>query len=72
VAQILSVGMMLQYSFGLEIEAGLLEKAVDKTLSSGILTRDIQVQGKHAVGTREMGDAIVENIKILKHKLVQL
>lgn len=41
IATILSVAMMLRYSFSLEDEAVCIEKAVEDTLNSGCLTVDI-------------------------------
>ncbi|MDR1445323.1 MAG: 3-isopropylmalate dehydrogenase [Treponema sp.] len=40
-AAILSAAMMLRYSLGLEKEAGLIEKAVNRVLDEGLRTRDI-------------------------------
>jgi 3-isopropylmalate dehydrogenase len=40
-AAILSAAMMLRYSFGLEREAVLIEKAVNQVLDEGLRTRDI-------------------------------
>ncbi|MDR2607191.1 MAG: 3-isopropylmalate dehydrogenase [Treponema sp.] len=40
-AAILSAAMMLRYSFGLEKEASLIEKAVNRVLDEGLRTRDI-------------------------------
>lgn len=58
VSMILSVAMMLRDSFG-ELEgAEMIEKAVDKTLSQGILTRDLGGQAT----TAEMTAAILENL----------
>jgi len=62
IAQILSAAMMLRYSFDMEEEAKLIEKAVYRTLESGQLTAELQVPGKPSVGTRAMGDAIVTQI----------
>lgn len=59
--QILSVALMLRYSFGLEIEAKAIENAVQKTISQAIYTRDLVVSG-NAVGTEQMGEAIIANL----------
>jgi len=70
IAQILSAALMLRYSFNLEKEAQLIEKAVYRTLESGALTADIQVPGKPSLGTYQLGDVVVTNInKIFKEKL---
>ena len=58
-ATILSVAMMLRYSFG-ETELALkIDKAVENVLSSGLRTADIYVDGTKKVSTSEMGDAVV-------------
>jgi len=58
IAMILSVAMMLRYSFALEKEAKAVEKAVEDTLNEGYRTYDIMSEGKKKVGTREMGELI--------------
>lgn len=59
IATILSVSMMLRYSFGLMREADLVDAAVASVLELGLRTGDIMQTGAKKVGTREMGDAIV-------------
>lgn len=59
-ATILSVGMMLKYSFGLERASEAIEKAVHEVLNSGVRTRDIAENKEEAVGTQEMADRIIE------------
>ncbi len=61
IAQILSVGMMLRYSFGLHDAAETVENAVVKVLGQGCRTADIfqENSGERLMTTREMGDAIV-------------
>ncbi|KAI9889324.1 MAG: 3-isopropylmalate dehydrogenase [Vezdaea aestivalis] len=61
VAAILSVAMMLQYSFGLPKEARLIEEAVRKTIDSGVRTKDISGQAS----TSEVGDAVSKQLKSL-------
>jgi 3-isopropylmalate dehydrogenase len=61
-ASILSVAMLLRYSLGLEAEARSIEAAVDAALGAGYRTKDIMQEGKRLVGTREMGDTIVERL----------
>jgi 3-isopropylmalate dehydrogenase len=58
-AMILSVAMMLRYTFGLEAPAGAVETAVRKVLAEGLATGDIERPGCRRVGTREMGAAVV-------------
>jgi len=62
IATILSVGMMLDYSFGLKNEAGLIKKAVENVLNKGLRTADIYTQGFQKVGTKEMGEAICKEL----------
>ena len=63
IATILSVAMMLRYSFSLEAEAGTIEKAVNDVLETGYRTYDIMEEGKTRVGTREMGELIMRRIE---------
>lgn len=62
IAQILSASLMLQHSFGLITEAKAIEKAVIKTLSQGIRTKDIWEKGSKEVGTKKISQAICQNI----------
>jgi 3-isopropylmalate dehydrogenase len=59
-ATILSVAMMLRYSFGLPDFAQRIEAAVGRVLDRGLRTADIASAGQASVGTVEMGDAVVE------------
>lgn len=59
IAQIRTVAMMLQYSFGLLEEATCIENAVSKTLASGYRTVDIALKGEKSIGTKEMADEIL-------------
>ena len=58
IAIILSVAMMLRYSFALEKEAQAVESAVEAVLNADYRTYDIMSEGKKKVGTKEMGDLI--------------
>lgn len=58
-ATILSVAMMLRYSFGQETAAKNIEEAVGKVLDQQLRTPDIFTDGMRKVGTKEMGDAVV-------------
>jgi 3-isopropylmalate dehydrogenase len=58
-ATILSVAMMLRYSFANEEAAQRIEAAVRKVLAQGYRTGDIYESGMKRVGTREMGDAVL-------------
>jgi 3-isopropylmalate dehydrogenase len=63
IATILSVAMMLRYSFALETEAQAIENAVLATLEQGYRTYDIMSEGKTKVGTKEIGDSIAQKVK---------
>ncbi|MCA0399278.1 MAG: 3-isopropylmalate dehydrogenase [Proteobacteria bacterium] len=63
IAMIGSFGMALRYSFGLGDAADMVDGAIADVLASGIRTRDIAAKGANAVGTKEMGDAIVAALK---------
>jgi 3-isopropylmalate dehydrogenase len=65
IAMIGSFGMALRYSFGLIEAADLLDRAVTNVLASGTRTKDIAAPGANAVGTGEMGDAIVRELEQL-------
>ena len=58
ISMILSVAMMLRDSFGRYEDAERIEHAVEETLASGILTRDIGGQAS----TREITEAIIERL----------
>jgi 3-isopropylmalate dehydrogenase len=61
IAQILSVALMLRYSFQLNDAANAVDAAVTKAINSGLRTGDIYNAADTTakrVGTREMGDAI--------------
>jgi 3-isopropylmalate dehydrogenase len=63
IATILSVAMMLRYSFGLETEAQTVENAVLATLEQGYRTYDIMSEGMTRVGTIGMGDSIAQKVR---------
>jgi len=63
IATILSVAMMLHYSFGLVKQAQTIEAAVSEVLQQGYRTYDIMDEGKTKVGTQEMGDLITQEIQ---------
>lgn len=62
IATILSVAMMLRYTFNMYDAASDIERAVSKVLDSGYRTQDIMEKNKSLVGTRKMGDLISETI----------
>ena len=61
-AQILSLGMMLRYTFNLTEAADRVENAVRKALDTGLRTGDIAMKSEKVCGTREMGDAVIANM----------
>jgi 3-isopropylmalate dehydrogenase len=62
-ATILSVAMMLRYSFAEARLADQIEAAVGAVLDQGLRTPDIASEGQSVVGTAEMGDAVVEALR---------
>ena len=58
-ATILSLAMMLRYTFNKDEWAYRIEAAVQKVLKDGLRTADIYEDGTRRVGTSEMGDAVV-------------
>jgi len=58
-ATILSVAMMMRYTFAHEDIAQRIETAVRKVLQQGLRTGDIFEPGMQKVGTAAMGDAVV-------------
>ena len=63
IASILSLSMALRYSLDLDVEADLIDSAVQKVLDDGLRTKDIMSSGKKEVGTSVMGDAIISKLK---------
>ena len=61
-ATILSVAMMVRYTFAREDVAQRIETAVRKALQQGLRTADIAEAGMDKVGTDAMGDAVVKNL----------
>ncbi len=61
-AAILSMAMMLHYSFDRPELAARVHRAVAATLSEGYRTPDIFQPGMQRVGTVEMGDAVVATL----------
>jgi len=61
-ASILSVAMMLRYSFDLEEHALRIERAVREVLRQGLRTADVIEPHTRLVGTEEMGQAIADAV----------
>jgi 3-isopropylmalate dehydrogenase len=64
-ATILSVAMMLEYSFGMLKEAAMVDEAVRGVLKDGFRTRDIYKKGAILVSTDGMGDQVIKKIHAL-------
>jgi len=62
-ATILSLAMMLRYTFGDEANAKRIEEAVKAVLAKGIRTVDIMTEGCTEVSCSGMGDAVVEAMR---------
>ncbi len=61
-ATILSISMMLKYSFELEEETAAVEKAVQDVLNAGYRTGDLYKEGDKLVGCKEMGDLVAQHV----------
>jgi 3-isopropylmalate dehydrogenase len=61
-AQIFSFAMLLRYSFGMEEDAALIERACTNVLASGLRTADIMGPGTAKVGTNVMGESILREL----------
>jgi 3-isopropylmalate dehydrogenase len=63
IASILSASLLLDISFGLKAEAGLVISAVDKVLKEGFRTKDIAdaaTKADNILGTKAMGEAVLK------------
>jgi 3-isopropylmalate dehydrogenase len=65
IAMIASFAMCLRYSLGMTECADKLEQAIANVLEKGLRTPDIMSEGKRAVGTRDMGAAILAEYREL-------
>lgn len=62
IATILSVAMMLRYSFDMEDAAAEIERAVEVVINSGLRTADIATVGEARVSCSQMGAAIIKEL----------
>ena len=69
IAMIASFGMCLRYSFGLGEWADKVDTAIANVLAKGIRTKDIAAKDEKTVTTKEMGAAILEELKALADQL---
>ena len=61
-ATILSVAMMMRYTFGEDKLADNIESAVKRVLASGMRTGDLAREGDSAVSTQQMGQAVLDEL----------
>ena len=64
-AMIMSFAMMLKYSFDMQDESYLIEKAVQNVLTKGLRTLDIKEGAEKIVSTQEMGQAVIDELNII-------
>ena len=62
IGTIMSVAMMLRFSFDMSAEADAIENAVNKALDDDFRTADIWKDGMKKVGCKEMGAIIAANL----------
>lgn len=67
IGQVFSLSMLLRTSFGLHGLADLIEGAVGRTLTDGWRTADILGPNSKLVGTRELGELIVQRIEQMSY-----
>jgi 3-isopropylmalate dehydrogenase len=61
-AQILSLALLLRYSFDMEEDAAAIEAAVERVLATAGRTADIAAPGRARLNTTEMGDAVLAEL----------
>ena len=64
IATILSLAMMFKYTFNDLNKFNIIEDAVKQTLKDNFRTEDIALQNEKVVSCQEMGDAIVERLRV--------
>ena len=64
IATILSLAMMFKYTFNDLNKFTIIEDAVKQTLKDNFRTEDIVLQNEKVVSCQEMGDAIVERLRV--------
>ena len=63
IAAILSVAMMLKYSFDMDEASSAIENSIQEVLSEGYRTYDLEGSKENKLSTSEMGNKIIEKIK---------
>ena len=61
-AQILSFAMLLRYSFDMQEDAEMIERACTNVLASGLRTADVMGPGTAKVGTSVMGESVLREL----------
>jgi 3-isopropylmalate dehydrogenase len=61
-AQILSLALLLRYSFDMEEDALAIEQAVERVLATAGRTADIAAPGRPSFTTAQMGDAVLSEL----------
>jgi 3-isopropylmalate dehydrogenase len=61
-AQLLSFAMLLRFSFGMDEDAELIERACVNVLGTGLRTADIMAPGTARVSTNVMGESIMREL----------
>jgi 3-isopropylmalate dehydrogenase len=61
-AQILSLALLLRYSFDMEAAAASIEAAVERVLAKAGRTPDIAEPGRAQISTTQMGDAVLAEL----------
>jgi 3-isopropylmalate dehydrogenase len=62
IGTILSCAMLLRHSLGLEVEARVVEQAVERTIEMGALTPDLAVPDGRVVQTGEVTASVVASL----------
>src|SRR5438552_9648759 len=62
IAAILSLALMLRFSFNLKQESGAVERALWGIVEAGYRAEDLREEGKVIVGTKEMGRLVAEAV----------
>ena len=65
---IMSFAMMLKYSFDMQEDSQMIEKAIQNVLSKGLRTPDIKQGAVKVVSTSEMGQAVIDELTKLIDK----
>ena len=63
--QLLSFAMLLRYSFAMDEDADLIERAATNVLAKGSRTADVMAPGATQVSTTAMGDGILRELEAL-------